>query len=169
MTTAPDNRRSDASAVILAMMILSVALLVGQAAGAEDASLSRQPVSITTDHADAHYRTAISYGDRGRFLEAILELREVVKLNPEHGEAHLYLGRAYAELGQYDKAIDVYHHVLSLRPNDLDAHYDLSWLYALRGELELARTHAQAVKQLHSTMATELFRFLRQAQSEPAR
>ncbi len=135
---------------------------------AQTVTLPRQGTA-TAVRADDHYRAGFTYGEQGRFTEAVAELSQAIQLNPNHIEAHFYLGEAYAELGQFDRAIAEYRQVLSLRPDDVDAHYDLSRLYLARKEFEPAWEQARAVERLDAHLANELFTALRRASPTPAR
>ena len=68
------------------------------------------------DNAEAHYRLAGFFQERGRHREAIAEFGKVIAINPAHVKAYNGLGVSYTELKEYGPAMQAYARALAIDP-----------------------------------------------------
>ncbi len=78
----------------------------------------------------------------GRFVEALVALRNVIKADPRNPYAYHFLGSALFETGQRDAARDAYRAALRLAPTYLGARVALSNLLRQLGDLDGALSQA---------------------------
>jgi len=82
----------------------------------------------------------------GRFVEALVALRDVIKADPRNPYAYNFLGAALFETGQREAARDAYRAALRLSPNYLGARVALSNVLRLLGDLDGALSQANEAR-----------------------
>ncbi|MDC0747270.1 tetratricopeptide repeat protein [Polyangium mundeleinium] len=78
----------------------------------------------------------------GRFIEALVALRNVIKADPRNPYAFHFLGAALFETGERETAREAYRAALRLAPNYLGARVALSHLLRQLGDLDGALSQA---------------------------
>ena len=78
--------------------------------------------------------------DRGRYPEAVEQLKAAVSLQNTNALAWEYLGLAYQYAGQTTNAVQAYQKALALNYDLGEAHYNLGCLWLDQNRLDLART-----------------------------
>ncbi|MRG91971.1 tetratricopeptide repeat protein [Polyangium spumosum] len=85
---------------------------------------------------------ATEFMNDGRFVEALVALRDVIKADPRNPYAFHFLGAALYETGQRETARDAYRAALRLAPNYLGSRVALSHLLRQLGDLDGALSQA---------------------------
>jgi tetratricopeptide (TPR) repeat protein len=86
--------------------------------------------------------------NEGRFVEALLFLRNVIKSNPRNVYAYNFLGSALFETGQFEPSRDAYRAAIRLRPGYLGARVSLSHVLRKLGDINGALSQAnEALRQ----------------------
>lgn len=70
---------------------------------------------------------------RGRYPEAVAELREAIRLGDESGEAHYYLGESLNRIGMVEEALKVLSQAVDLNPLEARAYSTLGRLLDRKG------------------------------------
>jgi tetratricopeptide (TPR) repeat protein len=78
----------------------------------------------------------------GRFVDALVALRDVIKADPRNPYAYHFLGAALFETGQHETARDAYRAALRLAPNYLGSRVALSHVLRTLGDLDGALSQA---------------------------
>ncbi|MHC4435665.1 MAG: tetratricopeptide repeat protein, partial [Planctomycetota bacterium] len=68
----------------------------------------KQAVRARADLAEAHLNLGITYGQLGRYQEAIGAFRQVILLIPDDADAHFGLGLSYLSVGDKGLALEEY-------------------------------------------------------------
>lgn len=69
-----------------------------------------------------HYNLALEHAERGRYPEAIVELKNAIDLNSSYVNAYVVLGTIYAKMEEYDNAIEQWNKALNLDNKFLKVH-----------------------------------------------
>ncbi|MEO8574995.1 MAG: tetratricopeptide repeat protein, partial [Pyrinomonadaceae bacterium] len=96
-------------AMLLAVAILSIFVLCGNAFSQDDDDHSSEAVALFNEGQDAH--------EKGEFGAAIVNYEKALKLIPDFPEAELQRGNAYQSLGRFDEAESAFRKALDLRDN----------------------------------------------------
>jgi len=103
----------------------------------------QRALALNPNNALAHHWYAILYlAPRGRYQEAIAEMKVAQQLDPMSLIINTDLGYAQYLAGQDDAAVAQFHHVLEMNPDFVPAHYDLSTVYGER------RMYAEAIHEV---------------------
>ncbi len=78
----------------------------------------------------------------GRFVDALVALRDVIKADPRNPYAYNFLGAALFETGQHEAARDAYRAAVRLAPSYLGARVALSNVLRKLGDLDGALSQA---------------------------
>lgn len=73
----------------------------------------RRSIALNDRYADAYFRLALLYGDRGKWAEAAGTLEACIAVAPTYAPAWLDLGRAYLSLGRSKDALNAFRNVLA--------------------------------------------------------
>jgi len=78
----------------------------------------------------------------GRFLDALVSLRDVIKADPRNAYAYHFLGASLTEVNQHEAARDAFRAAVRLAPNYLGARVALSHALRKLGDLDGALSQA---------------------------
>lgn len=78
--------------------------LRGPKQGQQVEDLLKCAIAMDPAFAQAHFRLAVLYAERGEYARAIPEYQKTLKADPELAEAHYRLGQAYMHTGQFAQA-----------------------------------------------------------------
>ncbi len=96
-----------------------------------------EPLAGDQRYAD-HYSLGTSYGNLGRWNEAMQEFKASLKFYPNYAPSHHGLGIVYDRLGKTDLAIQEYRQAIRCDPSFELAYNDLGILYYKKGEVDRA-------------------------------
>lgn len=109
--------------------------------------MRREPERPRDDAADAAHWSAVEEATEllieERYMDALLELRDVIKKDPQNPYAYHYLGVALFETAQHGPARDAYRAALRLAPSYLGARVGLSHALRTLGDADGALREAQ--------------------------
>lgn len=94
--------------------------------------------SSPTVESQKYLTSGENYFKKGKYPEAVTELRNAVRLNPKSAEAHGQLARAYLNVGNRDAAYHEFQTTVGLAPENSDAQLELSALMLERKEFDPA-------------------------------
>jgi thioredoxin-like negative regulator of GroEL len=80
--------------------------------------------------------------NEGRFINALVALRDVIKRNPRNAYAFNFLGSALFETGQFEASRDAYRAALRVRPGYRGARVSLSHVLRKLGDVNGALSQA---------------------------
>ena len=86
-----------------------------------------------------HWETAKNYMAKGKFTEAVIELRNVVQLDPQDDIAWYEMGMAQMNLQKYKEAFDAFLKATHTNPNNLKAHLKIGQIFILAKKAAAAR------------------------------
>jgi tetratricopeptide (TPR) repeat protein len=112
-----------------------------------------QMATANRDAEDAAHWDAVEEAtelmNEGRFVEALVALRNVIKSNPRNVYAYNYLGNALFEMGEFEASRDAYRAAIHVRPGYLGARVSLSHVLLKLGDVRGALSHAnEALRQV---------------------
>jgi tetratricopeptide (TPR) repeat protein len=94
-----------------------------------------------------HYNLGASYGELGRWQEAIDEYKQAIRIKPDYADAHNNLGAVYSKLGRYQDAIEAFSHAIKIKTDYAEAQYNLGITYGKLGRYQDAiEAFSQAIK-----------------------
>jgi DNA-binding winged helix-turn-helix (wHTH) protein/TolB-like protein len=93
----------------------------------------KRAIELNPNYATAHHWYALYLSDRGRFDEAIAEIRRAQEIDPLSLVINSDIGIVYIAGRQYDQAIEHFKKAIEMDPNYPDAHAMLGWAYVLKG------------------------------------
>lgn len=102
--------------------------------------------------AEAYYLRAISYMQKDKPQEALLNLQEAVKLNPSDPRFFDAMGLVYFSTETFDKAEESYREAIKVDPKYTDAHHNLGVLYNHLGRYD------EAISEFELVLQDELYR-----------
>jgi tetratricopeptide (TPR) repeat protein len=106
-----------------------------------------EKVELKARGAKLHYRKALDYGKKGKWDNAIAELKWALDFTPTNAAIKRSLAFALASKGEFDLAEDTYKDSLAADPGDPYAHADFAYLLSDKGDQGEAFSQlAQAVK-----------------------
>src|SRR5262249_2406502 len=111
----------------LAAIAFAVGLLLGSPAFADKS-------------ADAYYKEALEYKQKGKLDDAIKSLESAVQQNPKHGMAWASLGSLYKQKNDLTKAIDAFEHATLVITKDKTLWRNLGTAYASADKNDQAKT-----------------------------
>jgi len=79
--------------------------------------------------AEEYLKKGMEYANKGKYDEAISEMKKGIDLDPLDAEVHLNLGVVYANKKDYDTAIIEIEESVKLKSDDVLAHYVLAMLF----------------------------------------
>jgi len=125
------------------------ALLIAWALGATPVAHA-DPYEVEPDLAkrDADYAAAKAAIDRRDWQQAIASLKKTAVREPESADLQNLLGYSYRNLGQYPLAFKHYNEAIRLEPRHRGAHEYIGETYLLVGDVENARKHLAALKDI---------------------
>ncbi|MCY3666981.1 MAG: tetratricopeptide repeat protein [Gemmatimonadetes bacterium] len=109
-----------------------------------------------TGDLDSYLAAGRSYGELGRWEQAIGMYRAVLKRQPEHVRALAGLSHAYLNQGNLDEAVALAHQVIAQAPDQRDAceaHFTIGYVEARGGRLDQARRSFEQALQIDTTFA----------------
>ena len=110
---------------VLALVPLFVLTRVQTGYWANDLTLFRHALSVTTDNWMAHNNLGGVFSESGRTGEAISQFEEALRIRPDYAEASYNLGLVMERAGRHAEAIEQYGRALKLRPDYAEAYYNL--------------------------------------------
>jgi adenylate cyclase len=110
----------------------------------------KQALEIDPNHAMAHdiYGHRILSAVRGRYDEAIGEMRRALALDPLSLGTNNHLGMVYRHARRYDLAIEQFHRTIETWPNYMFPHLGLGWAYSSKGMYDEAIEQLQLAAEL---------------------
>lgn len=108
----------------------------------------RQAIELSPGYSIAHDWYGVCLAQRGRFDEALAELKQAELLDPISFFIQVHIGWLYYYSGRYDLAIDRYQKVLEMDPNYPWARMHLSQAYEQKGR------YAEAIAELKQVLAS---------------
>jgi len=102
--------------------------------------------------AEAYYLRAVSYMQKNKPQEALLNLQEAIKLNPKDPRFYDAMGQIYFSDESFGKSEDAYKKAIEVDPAYTDARHNLGVLYNYLGRYD------DAVQQFDSVLKDELYR-----------
>ncbi len=96
-------------------------------------------LDLNAGHAPSRQWYAMFLASRGRFDEALAQMKKALDLDPLSLVIQSGIGRILHFAGRFDEAIVQYQHVLQTNPEFGQAHVDLALTRMARGELPAAR------------------------------
>ncbi len=123
--------------------------------------LGTKAVGLDDRDAIAHFALGRTYGTRGDFAAAEIELRTALEINPNSAQAHHGLGFVQCFSGQYEAALESFDRAIRLSPQDPHrwAFYVLkaySFLQLNRFE-EAAEMARQSIRSPHSQIWARIY------------
>src|SRR5262249_3156532 len=97
---------------------------------------------------DAHLQKAHVYFTKGKYAEAIIELKNALQIDPKDAGAYYTLGVAYLKQGRQEdvrQAQDALEKSVQLNPALTDAQLKLGELYLVGGQFSKAQERAQEI------------------------
>lgn len=91
----------------------------------------------------------VTYGESGRYQEAIEAFKQAIQINPDYAEAYNGLGFAYSNSGRYQEAIEHIEQAIRIKPNYVKAHNNLGIAYAKSGK------HQEAIEAIKKAIRIE--------------
>jgi tetratricopeptide (TPR) repeat protein len=101
-----------------------------------EAERSIRRIHLTRPYAQFHNFIGLSLAKKGKFTQAVKELRKAAKQEPDEFIFHANLGTVYYHQGAYRKAIREFQKSLRIDPSYGMGYANLSYIYGLMG-----RTH----------------------------
>lgn len=95
------------------------------------------------------------------FKKAIAGLKVFTTENPEYSDGFYLLGNAYFYAGDDKGAMDAYRKTIELSPRFARARYNLGVLYFLNGKKDLAQEQYNALKEIDTKVAAELYQVIK--------
>lgn len=102
--------------------------------------------------AEAYYLRAISYMQKNKPQEALLNLQEAIKLNPKDPRFFDAMGLNYFAMETFDKSEESYKEALKINPKYTDARHNLGVLYNHLGRYD------DAIREFELALQDELYR-----------
>jgi len=103
----------------------------------------RRAIELKPNDALAHHCLAINLHNRGRFEEALTEIRRAQECDPLFIHYSLNEGGIFQSMRNYDKAMELYRKVLEMNPNFGMAHLYLGWALREQGRFDEAIAEIQ--------------------------
>jgi Flp pilus assembly protein TadD len=97
---------------------------------------------------DADYAAGKAAVDAKDWKEAAQRFERALVRNPDHADLQNIAAFTYRNLGQYDLALRHYKRALEIDPRHRGAHEYLGETYLLTNDLEGARRHLQALREI---------------------
>lgn len=122
-------------------------------------SLTVESSPAWADEAVKYYKKGISYGDEGKWDEAIVWFKEAVRLKPDFKWAHIRLGYAYMKKERFEEAIASYKEARRLDPEGHLAPYFMGSAYQKMGQWDEAFAAYEEAIRLEPDYAPAHWRF----------
>jgi tetratricopeptide (TPR) repeat protein len=94
------------------------------------------------------------------FKKAITGLNEFTRNNPDYSDGFYLLGNAYFYSGDDKSAIEAYRKTIELSPRFARARFNLGAIYFLGGKKDLAQEQYNALKEIDTKIAAELYEII---------
>jgi serine/threonine protein kinase/Tfp pilus assembly protein PilF len=111
-------------------------------------------LDLNAGHAPSRQWYAMFLASRGRFDDALAQMRRAMELDPLSLIIQSGIGRILHFAGRYDEAIVQYEHVLQTNASFGQAHVDLALTHMARGELDAARAELDRGAELLGDVST---------------
>ncbi len=109
----------------------------------KEIALYREAIRRNPGDAQAHQDYAGTFFDRGRWEEALKELREAIRIAPS-SNPFSSVGMDFYSEGMVDQAVALYREAVRLKPSDSAAHNGLGYYLIEFGELDSALSEVRA-------------------------
>jgi cell division septation protein DedD len=127
----------------------------------------KKAIKADPDDADAHYKLGVLYIGLERYTEAIEAFEELIRVKPGNAEALKKLDEAKAKRMLAQEAIKAFD-ILLADPDNAPAHYSLGIYYIDRNDMPAAMDEYEALKNLDTELAADLFTLLPPQKQVPA-
>ena len=98
---------------------------------------------------DESFKKGVDCANKGKYDEAISEMKKALEASPLYAEYHLNLGVVYANKKEYDEAIKEGELAAKARPDSITTFYLLGMLYEKKNNNEKALASWQRVLELN--------------------
>jgi len=104
------------------------------------------------DEAEQRVEKAHELYERGRWEEALSELRAAIAINPYNGSWHFNLGLTYEMMERFEEAIAAYRHARDMDPDDIEVLNHLGVNCAMAGHLDESIKCFEKMEQLDASL-----------------
>jgi len=84
---------------------------------------------LSQEKAEDYFKRGVENANKGKYDEAISDLKKALEISPKYAEYHFNLGVVYANKKQYDDAIKELEIAVSINQENIYGHYLLAMLY----------------------------------------
>lgn len=111
-------------------------------------------ISVTVyceETAEDYFNRGLDFANKGKYDEAIANLKKALELSPKYAELHFNLGIVYANKKEYDNAIKELEDAININPDNIYSHYVLAMLYEKKKLNDRATEEWEKVLKLNPT------------------